>query len=51
MSWQTRCLADTRQGRLSFGGQTLENARNIKFHMKHGVALVPPHAQGARYPR
>lgn len=29
------------RGRLSFGGQTLENARNIKFHMKHGVALVP----------
>ena len=29
------------RGRLSFGGQTLESARSIKFHMNHGVALVP----------
>lgn len=29
------------KGRLSFGGQTLESSRSIRFHMKHGVALVP----------
>lgn len=29
------------KGKLSFGGQTLESAKSIQFHMSHGVALVP----------
>ena len=29
------------KGKLSFGGQTLESAKSIQFHMSRGVALVP----------
>ena len=29
------------KGKLSFGGQTLESAKSIQFHMGHGMALVP----------